>query len=105
MTTRSVKVMISRMKLIDEVVGVVFANDGWGLITIDDFAQLNNKSVEGLCRILRRPGGTTGGVSNTGVAVSSMAESNLQGMIYYLKHFKRIGGSCTNFDVDIPMSR
>ena len=47
--------MLSRMKLIDEAVAVVVANDEQGLIKIDDFSQLNEKSVEGLCRVLRRP--------------------------------------------------
>ena len=62
---------------------------------------MNEKSVEGLCRVLRRPGGTIGGLSNTGVAVSEMAEANLQGMIYYIKHFKRIGRMFTHADVEL----
>ena len=41
--------MLSRMRLPDEAVAVVAANDGQGLITIDDFAQLNDKSVESIC--------------------------------------------------------
>ena len=45
MTTRSVKAMLSRMRLTDEDVGVVVANDGHGLIMIDDFSQLNGKCV------------------------------------------------------------
>ena len=85
--------MLSRMKLTDETVCVVVANYGQGLITIDDFAQLNENSLEGLCRVLRRPGGPIGGVSNPEVAVSEMAEENLQGMNYYIKHFKRIGST------------
>ena len=44
--------MLSITKLIDEADGVVAANNGQGLITIDDFAQLNEKSVEGLCWVL-----------------------------------------------------
>ena len=48
MATRGAKATLSRMNLTDEAVGVVVANDGQGLITIDDFAQLNEKSVEGL---------------------------------------------------------
>ena len=81
------------MNLTDEAVGVIFDNDGQGIITIDDFSQLNEKYVEGLCRVLRRPGGPIGGVSNPEVAVSEMAEENLQGMNYYIKHFKRIGST------------
>ena len=38
------------MKLTDEAVGVVVANNSQGIITIDNFAQLNEKSTEGLLR-------------------------------------------------------
>ena len=64
-----------------------------GLIKIDDFSQFNDKYVEGLCQVLQRNGETIGGVSNTGVEVSAIDEENLQGMIYYIKYFKRNG--CT----------
>ena len=101
MTTISAKARLSWMKLTDEDVGVVVANGGQGLITIDDFAQLNEKFVEDICGVLQRPGGTTGGVSNSGVAVSAIAEAKLKGMIYYIKHFKRIGRTYTHADVDI----
>ena len=97
--------MFSRMNLIDKAVGVVVSNNGQGLITIDDFAQLNEKSVEGLCWVLRSPGGTTGGVSNPGVVVSAMAETDLQGMIYCIKHFKRIRRTCTHTDVYLSKFR
>ena len=30
-----------------------------------------------------------------------MAESNLQGMIHYIKHFNRIGRTCTYADVKL----
>ena len=61
MASRNTKMIIVKMKLTDEAVCVFFANDGQGIITIDDFAQLNEKYVEGIFRVLRRPGGTTGG--------------------------------------------
>ena len=93
--------MLSRMNLTNEAVAVVVSNDGQGIIAIDDFSQLNEKSVEHLCRVLRRPGGNAGGVSNPGVAVSAISEANLQGMIYYIKHFKRIGRTCTHADVEL----
>ena len=57
--------------------------------------------MEGLFRVLRRPVENTGVVSNTGVAVSEMDKANLQGMIYYIKYFKRIGRMCTHADVDL----
>ena len=37
MVSRSTKAMLACMKVIDEAVGVVFDNDGQGLITIDNF--------------------------------------------------------------------
>ena len=88
--------MFSRTRLTDKTIGDVVDIVGQGLITIDDFDQLNEKSVEGICRVIRRPVGTTGGVSNPGVAVSEMAEANLQRMIYYINHFKRIGRTCAH---------
>ena len=97
--------MLSRMKLKYEAVGIIFANNGQGIITIDDFAQLNDKYVGGLCQVLQMPGGTTRRVSNTGVVVSAMGEANLQGMIYYIKHLKRIGRTCTHANVDINKVR
>ena len=57
--------------------------------------------MEGICRFLQRTGGTTGGVYNPGVVVSAMDEANLQGMIYYIKHFKRIWRTCTHADVEL----
>ena len=44
--------MLSIMKLTDEALGVVVAKDGQGIIIIDDFSQLNEKSVEGLFWVL-----------------------------------------------------
>ena len=86
MNNRSAKGVLSRSKLMDEAIGVVVANYGKGIITINYFDQLNEKYVEGLCWFPQIPRGIAGGVSNPGVAVSEMAEVNLQGMIYYIKH-------------------
>ena len=57
--------MSPRTNVTDEAVGVLVAKNVQGIITIDYFAQLNYKSVEGLLLVLRRPGGTTeGGVQS-----------------------------------------
>ena len=93
------------MYLIDEAVGVVVTNDGKEIITIGFFDQLNKKSGRVLCRVLRRPVGIKGWVSNTGVAMSKISEANLQGMIYYIKQFKSIERTCTHEDVDIAKVR
>ena len=64
--------MLSRMKLVDEGVRFIVANNVQGLITIDDFSQLNDKSVEVLYWLLRRPEGTTWrGVQSWGCSVSN----------------------------------
>ena len=97
--------MLSWMKLTDEAIGVVIANESQGLTTIDGFSQLNEKFVEGIWRVLRNPGGTTGGVYNTGVAVSEMTEAILQLIIYYIKSFKSIGRTCTHADTDLSKFR
>ena len=89
------------MNLTDKAIVVVVANDVQGLIIIDDFSQLNEKSLEGLCQVLRRPGETSGGVSKPGVKLSAMVENNLHGMIYYIKKFKIIGRKCTQADVEL----
>ena len=47
--------------------------------------------MEGLCRVLRSPGGNTGGVSNPGVAVSAMNEANLQGVM--VEEQRGLGGN------------
>ena len=52
MATRSTKDMLSRMKITDETVGVVVSNGVQGIITTGDFAQLNEKYVEGLFRVI-----------------------------------------------------
>ena len=101
MDNRGAREILLRMKITDEAGGVVVAKNVQGLIIIDYFFQLNEISVEGFSRVLQRPGGTTGGLSNTGVAVSAMDEANLQGMIYYTKYFKRIGRTCTHIYVEI----
>ena len=44
-------------------------------------------------------------VSNDGVAVSEMALANLQVMIYYIKHFKRIGCTYTHVNVELDKVR
>ena len=96
------KAMLSIMKLTDKAVGVVVSNNGQGRITIDDFAQLNEKSVEGLFRVLWRPGGTIYGVSNPRIAVSAMAEVKLQGIIYYIQISKGLGArSCTQILISL----
>ena len=54
---------------------------------------------------MRSTGETTGGVSNTGVAVSAMSKANTQGVIYDIKIFKKIWSICMHADVEITKVR
>ena len=45
------------------------------------------------------------GMSNPGVAVLETVEANLQGMVYYIKHFKSIGRTCTHAYVELEKVR
>ena len=101
MAANYAKTVLVQMKLIDEAAIVLVSNDGQGIILIDDIIQLNDKYVESLCRVPYRPGGTTSGSANPGVEVSATTDADLQGMVYYIKHFKRIGRTCKYSHVDL----
>ena len=105
MVTNYIKTMLVQMKLTDEAYSVVVANDGQGIISMDYFPQLNEKYVEGLCWVIFRPGGTTWGAANTGVAVSEISEANLQVMVYYIKMFKMIRRTCKHANVELSKVR
>ena len=76
MSTRNAKSMLAQMKLTDKSVGIIISNDGQGLITIDDLSQLNEKSVEGLFRVLQKPVGTTGGCPIPGMQCQRWLKRN-----------------------------
>ena len=60
MATRNANTVLAWIKLTDEAVGAIVSNDGQGLIMIDGFSQFHEKSAEGLCQVLQRPGVTAG---------------------------------------------
>ena len=84
------RTIIGRTKLTDDSATVAFAEKGQGITYRNDFSQLDEKSVENLCRVLCRPRGSImGGPSNNGIAVLVMAETNLQGVLYFINHHTR----------------
>ena len=99
--------MLMRMSLAQPAAEMIIDPQGQGLSNIADFLELDrDTSVEVLCKVLRRPGGTTAaGVANHGVSVSAMAETNLSGMVYFIKHRQRIGRTCEFADVLLPAVR
>jgi len=90
--TISVHNMLQRMGLSVEAATEVVNVNGQNLSVLDDFLQLENKDVETLCRVIRRPGGVNaaGNQQNQGMQVSAMAEANLKCMCYELRHHTRV---------------
>lgn len=79
------KAMLGRMGLNDSAQEAVVGADDQNLSTMAQFSRMNEKSVETLARVLRKPGG-----GGAGVKVSAQAEENLQGMVYLIRHHKRV---------------
>jgi hypothetical protein len=83
----SVRNMLQRMGLSVEASDEVVNVNGQNLSVLDDFLQLEDKDVETLCRVIRRPGGVNAaGNQNQGMQVSAMAEAILKRMCYELRH-------------------
>jgi len=87
----SVRNMLQRMGLSLEAATKVVNVNGQNLSVLDDFLQLEDKAVDTLCRVIRRPGGVNAaGNQNQGMQVSAMAEANLKCMCYELRHYTRV---------------
>jgi len=57
-----------------------------GIDTLEELRVLDDKEVESLCKVVRKPGGTS---TMTGTVVSLRAEANLKMAVYYLKYLER----------------
>ncbi len=87
----SVHNMLQRMGLSLEAATEVVNVNGQNLSVLEDFLQLEDKDVEILCRVIRRPGGVNAARNqNQGMQVSAMAEANLKRMCYQLHHHTRV---------------
>jgi hypothetical protein len=98
----SVRNMLQRMGLSVEAATEVVNVNGQNLSVLDDFLQLEDKDVETLCRVIRRPGGVNAaGNQNQGMQVSAMAEANLKRMCYELRHYTRVSRSVVWADITL----
>jgi hypothetical protein len=85
-----------------EVVNV----NGQNLSLLEDFLQLEDKDVETLCRVIRRPGGANAaGNQNQGIQVSAMAEANLKRMTYQMRHSTRVSRPFVWADISLVSVR
>ena len=57
-----------------------------GIDSLEELRVLDDKEVESLCKVVRKPGGPT---STAGTTVSLRAEANLKLAVYYLKYLER----------------
>ena len=57
-----------------------------GIDTREELRVLDDKEVESLCKVVRKPGGTS---NTSGTVVSLRAEANLKMAVYYLKYLER----------------
>ena len=57
-----------------------------GIDILEELRVLDDKEVESLCKVVRKPGGTP---NATGTAVSLRAEANLKMAVYYLRYLER----------------
>ena len=102
----SVRNMLQIMGLgMEAATEVVYVN-GQNLSVLEDFLQLEDKDVETLCRVIRRPGGVNAaGNQNQGMQVSAMAEANLKRMCYQLRHHTRVSRPVVWADITLASVR
>ncbi len=62
-----------------------------GYDELDEFYLLDDKGVDTLCSIVRKPHALASG-STSGHAVSNLAQESLKLAIFAMKHFKRVSG-------------
>lgn len=91
--------------------------DTQGIDSLDELRLLKDSEVEGLCKVLRRPGGmvannavaiAAGGnamINNPGTLVPLRAELNLKLTCYYLRHRVRISRVTAPGDITLPVVR
>ena len=94
------RALLVRMGFTNNAAERVVAADGQGLVSIEDFQQMDEKTIESCMKGIRRPGG-----NGVGFPVSGMAEQNFRNMIKYVKHFQRINRTLTQADITLVKVR
>jgi hypothetical protein len=102
----SVRNMLQRMGLSVQAATEVVNVNGQNLSILDDFLQLEDKDIETLCRVIRRPGGfNAAGALNQENQVSAMAEANIKRMCYELRHHTRVSRPVVWADITLVSVR
>ena len=90
--------------------GAVAVVNEQGIATLEELGLLTENEIEGLCKTIRRPGGTMvgqgqGNVPNPGTAVSLRAETNMKLAAYWLKFRIKTSRVTQPGDIDLPAVR
>eukprot|EP00978_Attheya_sp_CCMP212_P004879 scaffold10702_cov33-Attheya_sp.AAC.1 len=110
----STRQLLVRMCFTNAAAAVI--TDEQGIDELSDYKILTDSEIEGICKVVRRPGGTipnpnagdTGQpaiITAPGESVSMIAESNLKLASCYLRHQERICRRVTYADVDLAPVR
>jgi hypothetical protein len=88
------KFLVSVCGLMADAAKEITENQGYD--ELDEFYLLNDKGVDNLCSIVRKPHASASG-STSGHAISNLSQERLKLAIFAMKHFKRM--SC-KIDLD-----
>ena len=84
----ALRALLTRIGISQEAAPTITSNDGQGMDSLDEFSFLDNKAVETLCQVVRKPGGTIANprarvngqparIPNPGTNVPLKAQDNL----------------------------
>jgi hypothetical protein len=106
--------LLARIRFTNAAAAVIV--DQQGIDELSEIKILRDSEIEGLCKVVRRPGGSivnpnaaTAGqpatIYATGESISMIAESNLKLASFYLRHQERIGRTADYADVTLDSVR
>ena len=79
--------MLVCMKLYNQAATEVTSDQGQGILSLDDFAEMDKEGVELVFRQLTRPGGVDAlGNQNPGIKILAIGQINFGLMCYYVRH-------------------
>ena len=92
----ALRALLTRIGFSQEAAATITSNDGQGMDSLDEFSFLDNKAVETLCQVVRKPGGTIANprarvngqparIPNPGTNVPLKAQDNLKLLCYWLR--------------------
>ena len=98
--TAAIRVMLERIGFTNAAAQEIVGDQG--INSVDELRTLDGGMAETLCKVLRRPGGTTEeGAPDPGIKVSARVEENLKLAIYYVKYQERVSRNVVIADMTL----